>query len=152
MITVVALLFGLIAGLRTMVPLAAMSVAAVSGRLALEGTWLAFLGAAVTPFVTLLLVAAEFVADQLPSTPSRKVPLQFGARIAVGALCGAALGLAGGGIVPCVLAGTGGAILGTVGGAEMRARLAHVFGRDRPAALIEDAIAVGAAIVLVLAL
>ena len=35
--------------------------------------------------------------------------------------------------------GAVGAVAGTLGGAELRGRLAAAFGSDRPAALIEDA-------------
>ena len=41
------------------------------------------------------------------------------------------------------------AIIGTRGGAAVRARLAAAFGRDLPAALIEDVIAIGGAILIV---
>jgi uncharacterized membrane protein len=48
-----------------------------------------------------------------------------------------------------VIAGAIGAIAGTLGGYAMRVRLAKAFGRDRPAAFIEDAIAyLGAALVV----
>ena len=62
----------------------------------LEGTWLAFLGYASTPYILSALALAELVTDQLPMTPSRKVPMQFGARIVSGGLCGTALGASGG--------------------------------------------------------
>ena len=45
-----------------------------------------------------------------------------------------------------------GALIGTYGGAEARSRLAAAFGRDRPAALIEDAVAVAGAVLIVVAL
>jgi uncharacterized membrane protein len=41
-----------------------------------------------------------------------------------------------------LLAGVVGAVVGTLGGAEARGRLAASFGTDRPAALIEDAVAI----------
>ena len=59
-------------------------------------TWLAFLGSTWTPWLFALLAIAELVADQLPSTPSRTVPMQFSARIVAGALSGAAIGAANG--------------------------------------------------------
>jgi uncharacterized membrane protein len=49
-------------------------------------------------------------------------------------------------------AGVIGAIVGTLGGHAFRARLAASFGRDLPAALIEDAIAVLGAVLVVVAL
>jgi len=39
-----------------------------------------------------------------------------------------------------------GAVVGTLGGYELRGRLARAVGSDRPIALVEDAIAIGAAI------
>src|SRR6478736_3637573 len=87
-----ALAIGIIAGLRAMTAPAAIAWAAHCGKLHLEGGWLAFMGWHFTPWVFSLLAAAELVTDQLPSTPSRKVPQQFGARIVMGGLCGASIG------------------------------------------------------------
>ena len=45
-----------------------------------------------------------------------------------------------------------GAVAGTLGGAAARARLAAAFGTDRPAAIVEDAVALlGAVAILALA-
>jgi uncharacterized membrane protein len=152
-ILILALLIGVVAGLRTMTAPAAVSWAAYLGRLDLGETPLAFLGYAWTPYVLTVLAAVELVTDQLPSTPSRKVPVQFGARIIVGALCGAAIGLSGGQWLGGLLAGAVGAVLGTLGGYEFRSRLvAATGGRDLPVALLEDAIAIGGAILIVSAL
>ncbi|SEE91153.1 Uncharacterized membrane protein [Rhizobiales bacterium GAS191] len=144
-----ALLIGVIAGLRAMTAPAAVSWAAHLGHLHLQDTPLAFLGFAWTPYVITLLAIVELVTDQLPSTPSRKVPMQFGARIVSGALCGAAIGASGGALIGGLVAGVIGAVIGTLGGAEARARLATAFGKDLPAALIEDVVAiVGAALIV----
>jgi uncharacterized membrane protein len=148
---VLSLLIGIVAGLRAMTAPAAASWAAHAGSLPLAGTPLAFLGFAWTPYVLSLLAIGELVTDQLPSTPSRKVPVQFGTRILSGALCGAALAVAGDGLVIGAVLGAAGAVIGTLGGAAARGRLAQAFGRDRPAALIEDAIALGGAVLIVLA-
>jgi uncharacterized membrane protein len=80
------------------------------------------------------------------------VPVQVGGRIVSGALAGAALGAAAGTTSAGLAAGVSGAILGTLGGRALRARLAAAFGRDRPAALLEDAVAVGVALLTVTAL
>ncbi|WP_108659534.1 DUF4126 family protein [Acuticoccus kandeliae] len=152
MTIVIALLLGIVAGLRAMTPLAAVSWAAATGQLALAGTSLQFLGAAVTPWITSLLALAELVTDQLPFTPSRKVPMQFGTRIVVGALVGAAVTLPSGGWIAGAVAGVVGAVAGTYGGAAARAAMARHFGRDRPAAFIEDAVAIALAALAVLAL
>jgi len=144
-----ALLIGVVAGLRTMTAPAVVSWAAFLGWLHLDGTWLAFLGYAWTPWILTLAAFGELAADQLPSTPSRKVPVQFGARIMTGMLSGAALGVAGGSLVAGAVAGAIGAVIGTLGGYAGRKRLAAAFGNDRPAALVEDAIAIVGALLIV---
>ncbi|HEY6404359.1 MAG TPA: DUF4126 family protein [Blastocatellia bacterium] len=147
-----ALLLGLVAGLRAMTAPALVSWAAYLGWLDLSGTWLAFLGDVWARWILTVFALVELVTDQLPSTPSRTVPVQFGARIATGALSGAAVGASGGTIVGGLLAGIAGAIIGTLGGRAFRARLANFFGADRPAAFIEDAVAIGAALLIGVAL
>ncbi len=52
-------------------------------------------------------------------------------------------------VVPGLLAGGIGAVVGTFGGASGRAYLARHFGRDLPAALIEDALAILLALIVV---
>jgi uncharacterized membrane protein len=144
-----ALAIGIVAGLRAMTVPAAVSWAARIGFLDLHGTWLAFLGHAWTPWIFSALALGELVTDQLPQTPSRTVPVQFGTRILTGALAGAAIGTAAGSWIVGVLTGALGAVIGTLGGRALRARLATAFGRDRPAALVEDAVAIGAALLIV---
>ena len=144
-----ALLIGIIAGLRTLTAPTAISWAAWSGRLALEGSWLAFLGYSWTPWIFTLLALGEFVGDQLPSTPSRTVPMQFGARLVSAAICGAAIGSPHHAMLGGLLAGMVGAVIGTLGGHAFRLRLAAAFKKDLPAALVEDAIAIGGAWLIV---
>lgn len=147
-----ALLIGIVAGLRAMTAPAAVAWATYFGRLDLSGTWLAFLGNVWARWILTALALIELVTDQLPSTPSRTVPVQFGTRILTGALSGAAVGTAGGSWVGGLLAGAVGAVVGTLGGRSLRARLAAAFGSDRPAAFIEDAVAIGGALLIVVAL
>jgi uncharacterized membrane protein len=78
--------------------------------------------------------------------------VQFGTRIVMGALCGAAVGISGGWALGGVAAGAIGAVIGTLAGADIRGRLARSFGQDRPAAIIEDVVAVIAAFLIVVAL
>jgi uncharacterized membrane protein len=118
------------------------------GRLRLDDTWLAFLGYTWTPWILTLLAVGELVVDQLPSTPSRTAPPGFGGRIVSGAVSGAAVGTAGGTMLGGAIAGIAGAVVGTLAGHAFRARLAAAFRRDRPAAFIEDAIALGGALVI----
>jgi len=152
MLLLLALLIGIVAGLRAMTAPAAISWAAHLGWLHLDGSWLAFLGYRFTPWIFSALALLELVSDQLPATPSRKTPPQFGTRLVVGALCGAAIGVSGGTWIAGLVAGVVGAVIGTLGGAALRARLAAALGSDRPAAWIEDVIAVGGAVLIVLAL
>ncbi|WP_184719762.1 DUF4126 family protein [Caulobacter sp.] len=137
-----ALLIGVVAGLRAMTAPAAVAWGAHLGWLALAGLPLAWLGGTIAVAAFSLLAALELFADQHPKTPSRKVPHQFGTRILSGAFSGAALMMPSGHWVRGAAIGAVGAILGTLGGAEARARLAARFGKDLPAALIEDAVAV----------
>jgi uncharacterized membrane protein len=156
---VLALLIGVVAGLRAIMAPAALSWAAWSGWLHVSDSWLAFLGWGFMPWLLTLLALAELVADQLPATPSRKVPLQFGTRLVSGALCGAVLmmsldlntvGLSRAEMATeGLVAGLLGAVVGTLGGAEVRGWLAARFRRDPPAALLEDAAAILGAVGIV---
>lgn len=146
-IYVLAFLLGIVAGLRSLTPLAAVSWAARLKLLHLEYTWLAFLGYSWTPYILTVLAIGEIINDKLPKTPSRKAPVPFGARIVTGALSGAAVGTAAEALAGGLIAGIVGAVLGTLGGYEFRARLVKAIGgKDLPIALVEDAIAVGLAI------
>lgn len=149
MILGLALAIGVIAGLRAMMAPAAISWAAQLGLIDLSGSWLAFLGYRFTPWIFTALAVVELITDQLPSTPSRKVPQQFGARLLLGGLSGAAIGASGGALATGAVLGIVGAIIGTYGGAAARARLAAMFGRDLPAALIEDVVAIAGAYAIV---
>jgi uncharacterized membrane protein len=149
---VLALLIGVVAGLRAMTAPAAVSWAAHLGWLPLQDTPLAFLGFTATPYIFTVLAIVELITDQLPKTPSRTVPMQFGARLVLGGLSGAAIGAAHGGLLGGLIAGVVGAVIGTLGGAKVRGALARTFGRDLPAALIEDALAIIGAALIVMAL
>ncbi|HEX4509018.1 MAG TPA: DUF4126 domain-containing protein [Burkholderiaceae bacterium] len=146
-----ALLIGVVAGLRAVTAPAAVSWAAWLGWLPLQGTALAFLGHPAAPWILSVLAIGELINDPLPRTPSRKLPVPFGTRLVTGALSGAAIGAGGGMLVAGLVLGLIGAVVGTLGGAAARARLAAAFGRDLPAALLEDAVAIGAAVLVVLA-
>jgi uncharacterized membrane protein len=144
-----ALLIGVVAGLRAMTAPAAVSWAAYLGLVNPGDTWLAFLGYRFTPWIMTVLAIGELIGDKLPTTPSRKLLLPFAARILSGALCGAAIAAQSGSLLGGAVAGAIGGVIGTLGGAAGRARLAAAFGKDRPAALVEDAVAiVGAALIV----
>jgi uncharacterized membrane protein len=142
MIFLCAFLVGLVSGLRTLLAPAAVSWAARLGMLSVASTPLAFMGFKYTPIILTVLAVVELITDQLPSTPSRKVPMQFGARIVSGALVGATVGASNSALVVGLILGIVGAIVGTLGGAAARSKMAAAFGKDTPAALIEDVVAI----------
>ncbi|OWV83109.1 DUF4126 domain-containing protein [Rhizobium sp. R693] len=144
-----AFLIGIIAGLRAMTAPAAVAWGAALGWFDVSQSPLAFMGYRWTPWVFSLLAVVELITDQLPSTPSRKVPMQFVARLIMGALTGATIGASGGSLVGGLIAGVVGAAVGTFGGAAARGKLAAALGKDTPAALIEDAVAIIGALIIV---
>jgi uncharacterized membrane protein len=150
-IYVLALLIGIVAGLRAMTAPAVVSWAAHLDWLHLENTWLAFLGFAFTPYIFTLLAIGELITDKLPKTPSRKTALPFSVRIVSGAFCGAALGASSNALIGGLVAGATGSVIGTLGGYAFRVRLvAATGGKDPPIAILEDVIAIGGAILIVM--
>lgn len=149
MLLFLAFLIGVVAGLRALTAPAAVAWGAALGWFDVSQTPLTFMGYRWTPWIFTLLAIVELVTDQLPSTPSRKVPMQFGARLIMGALSGATIGAAGGSLIGGLVTGILGAVAGTLGGAAARGRLASLFQRDPPAAILEDAVAIVGAILIV---
>src|SRR5258705_13847697 len=115
-IYILAFLIGAVTGLRALGPAAVVSWAAHLGWLHLQGTWLAFLGAAVTPHILSILALGEMITDKLPRTPSPKTPMQIRARIVMGALSGAGFAASCGGGSAGLVGGIVGAIGGTFSG------------------------------------
>src|SRR5262245_39191463 len=122
--TLVALLFGVIAGLRTFTAPAAVTWAVHFGRLDVSGTWLGFLGSSSVRWILTGLALFEMFFDQMPTTARRTVPWQFSGRLIAGALSGAAVGASGGHGPAGAVAGIAGAALGTLAGVRARAWLA----------------------------
>jgi uncharacterized membrane protein len=137
-----AFLVGFVSGLRTFTAPAVVAWAAHLGHLSLSGTPLAFMGSIYAAVILTVLAVLELVADQLPKTPSRKSPPGFIARILSGSLVGACVGAAAGFLVEGLSVGLIGAVAGTYGGYAARLRLAQMFGKDLPAALVEDVCAI----------
>jgi uncharacterized membrane protein len=133
---------GITAGLRTTTPVAAVSLGAALGWLDLGGTWFAFVGHPATAAILVLLALLELYGDQLPSAGSRKAPGSLVFRMLAGAIASALLGWPSGTWIAGLVLGGAGALIGTWGGFEARRALARAFGRDLPAALIEDAVAI----------
>ena len=132
-------LVGVLAGLRSLTPPAATAWAAHWGWVK-RPRLLSWLG--TTPAVAIFTVLAlvELCTDKLPTAPRRTVPMQFCARILMGAFAGACLSTAAGrGALLGVLLGAVGAVAGTLGGYHARASLAKLFNSpDVPFALTED--------------
>ncbi|MCW2588451.1 MAG: hypothetical protein JWQ86_878 [Mycobacterium sp.] len=143
LLLLLALLIGVVAGLRALTPPAVVAWGAALGWLPLEGTWAHWVGHPITVTVLSILLVVELVTDQLPSTPPRTVTPQFAVRILTGAFAGAVVGAGFHHTFSSLGAGIIGAVLGTLGGYQARKRLvAANGGHDLPVALSEDAIAV----------
>jgi uncharacterized membrane protein len=143
-----AFLIGIVAGLRTATAPAAVSWAVRLGWLDPGDSWASFLGTPIAVGAFSLFALVEYGLDLLPQTPSRRVPMQFGARIVSGGFCGAAIAAAGGSLIGSVIAGAAGAVVGTLGGSFLRSRIGKAIGRDWPVGLAEDAVAIAAAFLI----
>ncbi|MGD1171284.1 DUF4126 domain-containing protein [Mycobacterium seoulense] len=149
LILLLALLIGVVAGLRSLTAPAVVAWAAFLGWIDLHGTWAAWMASIITVVVFTVLAVGELVNDKLPKTPARTAPPIFGARIVMGGLAGAVLGAWPHWTFSALGAGVVGAVLGTLGGYQARKRLADVAGRDLPIALLEDAVAIVGGFVIV---
>jgi uncharacterized membrane protein len=148
MLYMLASLLGILAGSRVLLAPAAVAWAMRLGRIGAHGGRLAFFAHRCMPWVLSLLALGELAIDQLPSTPRRTAPLPFTARIASGALCGTTIGTPGHALAGALL-GAAGAVIGTRCSAAARAHLARGFLADRPAALVENMVAVATAAMIV---
>lgn len=138
-----ALLIGVVAGLRSLTAPAVVAWGALLGWISLDLTWAHWVGNVITVVVLTILAVAELVSDKLPNTPPRTAPPAFGARILTGGFAGAVIGTPFGHPWTAVGAGVVGAVLGTLGGYQARKRLvAATGGKDLPIALLEDAVAI----------
>lgn len=142
-ILLLAFLIGLLNGLRTFTPPAAVAWAAHLGWLKLEGT-LALIGSVPAVAIFTLLAAAELVADKMPWIPNRTSIPGLIARIIMGKLAGACVAAAGGrSIWLGALCGAVGGIAGTFGGYQARTRSVKALNKpDIYVALVEDLICV----------
>lgn len=138
-------IIGIAAGLRSMTAPAVVSAAARRGDLSLDGTPLAMFGHPAAPLLLGAMAVGEVVADKLPGMPPRTLPAPLLVRLIAGGLAGAAIGAARGQLRSGLAAGVAGAAIGARVGIRLREQVAAGVG-PMPAALAEDALAVGLAI------
>ena len=142
---------GVIAGLRSLTAPAAVCFGAQMGWIDLRQSPLAFMGSNIACWIFGLLAVGELIMDKLPFTPSRLAPTGLFTRIVMGGLSGAAFCAARDqSMVSCVMLGVFGGLAGAFLGYHVRQ---YVVSRLRVpglvAALLEDAIAIGGAVLLV---
>jgi len=143
LVIVLALLIGVIAGLRGLTAPAVVSWGAFLGWIDVDGKWSEWVAHPITVTVLTIFLLVELVTDQLPKTPSRKTTPQFLTRLITGAFAGAVIGSAFFHTFTATGAGIVGAVLGTMAGAAARRFAAARSGQDRPGATLEDVVAVG---------
>jgi len=147
LVLLLALLIGVVAGLRAFTAPAVLAWAAFLQWINLSGTWASWIGHWAAVAVLTVLAVAELVSDKMPTLPSRKSAPQFLLRLAAGAFSGAVLGTAWGYRWGSLGAGMIGAVVGTIGGFAVRTALVQANGgNDRPVALSEDVFAAVAGI------
>ena len=137
-----AFLIGFFNGARAFLAIAMVAWSAAFGWLDIAGTGLGWLGAPAPAAILILLAMGELYGDKRPEAPNRTVSYGLAGRVVLGALSGAALAL--GAADPASgWAGAGlgalGAAIGTFATLRLRLWLAAKFGKDLPAALLEDA-------------
>ena len=155
-VLLLAVVIGVVAGLRSLTAPAVVAWAAHLGWqnlgwLNLHSSPLHFMAAVWTVGIFTLLALGEFVADQLPSTPSRTAPVGLSARIVTGGLSGATLAVAGG--APTwlgALAGAIGGVAGAFGGYQARVGLVRALRvPDFAVAIPEDLVAIALGVLVV---
>lgn len=146
-----ALCIGLVAGLRSMTAPALVAWAAYLGWINLSGSPLSFMGSVWAVAIFSLGALAEFVADQLPTTPARTTAVPLTARITLGLLSGACLAIAGGASLWLgALIGAIGGVAGAYGGYQARVGLVRKLNvRDIVIAIPEDLVAIGLGLLFV---
>src|SRR5258707_11487167 len=87
---------GVVAGLRSMTAPAVVAWAAHLGWINLQGSPLASMGSTWAGGIFTVGALGEFVADQLPTTPSRTAAVPLNAPRVIGLLTGACLRVSGG--------------------------------------------------------
>jgi len=136
------LLIGLVAGQRSMTPLAAVALAARSGSLARDNGAPAVIGKRSAAIAASALAIGEMLGDKMRSAPDRTVPPGLAARLVAGGVAGAALAPRSSRASAAAL-GVAGAILGGYAGLALRKRAMRRFGQTR-SGLAEDLLTLAA--------
>jgi uncharacterized membrane protein len=146
-VLLLALVIGIVAGLRSLTAPALVSWAAHLGWLNLQGTPLAFMGSVAAVAIFSLLAMVELVGDVMPKTPARTTPVPLIARIITGGLCGACLyAAAAQSLAVGAVLGIIGALIGTYAGYHIRKALVNGLKvKDIMIAIPEDIVAIGIA-------
>ena len=149
MTLVIAFLFGVVSGFRSLTP-AAVLAWAVQGRPELQNSPLAFMSGSTAAYAFTGLALVELITDKLPFTPSRLTAVPLTARILLGGLCGATVATVGGSalFVGAVIGAIGG-LAGAFLGYHVRRNLtAAKKTSDLVVALAEDVLTIGGAYLL----
>jgi uncharacterized membrane protein len=150
-VLLLALLIGVVSGLRSVTAPAVVAWGAHLSWLNLRNTALSFMASTAAVVIFTLLALFELIADKLPSTPSRTEPVGLIARVLLGGLSGAGVAESGAQspVVGAVLGAVGG-VAGAFAGYEARTRLVKALKvPDFVIALLEDAVAIGGGLLIV---
>ena len=150
-IALLAFGIGVVAGLRSLTAPAVVAWAAHLGWLHLQGSPLAFVASIWAVGIFTVLAVVELITDQLPATPARTAAVPLTARIVMGLLTGACLGVAGGAsLFLGGLLGAVGALAGAFGGYKARVGLVRALRTpDYAIAIPEDLVAIALGLLLV---
>ena len=142
---------GVVAGLRSLTAPAVVAWAAHLGWINLQGSSLAFMASIWAVGIFTVLAVVELITDQLPTTPARTAAVPLTARIVMGLLTGACLGVAGGAsLFLGGLLGAVGALAGAFGGYKARVGLVRALRTpDYAIAIPEDLVAIALGLLLV---
>ena len=150
-VLLLALLIGVVSGLRSVTAPAVVAWGAHLNWLSLRNTALSFMASTAAVVIFSLLALVELIADQLPSTPSRTEPVGLIARILLGGLSGACVAVSGAqSIVVGAVLGAVGGVAGAFAGYQARTRLVKALKvPDFVIALLGDAVAIGGGLLIV---
>ena len=150
-VLLLALLIGVVSGLRSVTAPAVVAWGAHLNWLNLRNTALSFMASTAAVVMFTLLALVELIADKLPSTPSRTEPVGLIARILLGGLSGACVAVSGAqSIVVGAVLGAVGGVAGAFAGYQARTRLVKALKvPDFVIALLGDAVAIGGGLLIV---